>query len=306
MSSNTGGPPADLAELTAAAAGRIARDYHAASYQRMRWRAIASALHGLEPWLSREPNAAVGRWYRLEAKAFEAAVLLLRLMMKDEVPSRQRVAGEVARFEALWSMARAARVHAAETGLLERWPEHRAIWADCFSGKKMAEVVVDVVNVVADVLTEGGNRLREVEPALLTDDAWFEGFWQRFTADLRAEVPVAETWHEDADAVRDERLALSEFGPEYEGWKARRVADPERAEKGTEPAPPPVGDTGRVVLALLRTLPAERALTGSELIAALGVHGFHVDQSTLTSRIIPELKAHGVRNRRGIGYFIRE
>jgi hypothetical protein len=28
------------------------------------------------------------------------------------------------------------------------------------------------------------------------------------------------------------------------------------------------------------------------------------DQSTLTKRIIPELKAYGVKNRRGVGYYI--
>lgn len=68
----------------------------------------------------------------------------------------------------------------------------------------------------------------------------------------------------------------------------------------------PLTRKAAAVFNLLKKLPADRGMTGDEILDALNDQDPPVlmDQSTLTVRIIPELKAKGVRNRRGVGYYI--
>ena len=67
----------------------------------------------------------------------------------------------------------------------------------------------------------------------------------------------------------------------------------------------PLTEQQAAVLSLLKGLPPGGGLTGSELVKRLDLGGQTVSQSGLTTRIMPTLrKHHGVRNRRGVGYYI--
>jgi len=66
---------------------------------------------------------------------------------------------------------------------------------------------------------------------------------------------------------------------------------------------PPLNDTQQAVLDLLRDLPPGKGMTGKQIINALREH--EIDQSTLTSRIIPFLRQHyHVANKRVAGYYL--
>src|SRR5262249_45584287 len=68
-------------------------------------------------------------------------------------------------------------------------------------------------------------------------------------------------------------------------------------------SPPPITPDECAVLDLIQALPSGEGITGKKIVAALKGR---VDQSTLTSRIIPKLKRWwDVDNRRGAGYFVR-
>jgi hypothetical protein len=69
---------------------------------------------------------------------------------------------------------------------------------------------------------------------------------------------------------------------------------------------PPLTDKAAAVLELLKALPCDRGMTGPAILDALNNRQppMNFDQSTLTARIIPELKPRGVKNRRGVGYYI--
>jgi hypothetical protein len=54
---------------------------------------------------------------------------------------------------------------------------------------------------------------------------------------------------------------------------------------------------------ILLALPPYRGLTGPELLAEMDRKGANIDQSTLTKRIIPQLKQLGLQNRRRVGYY---
>lgn len=55
---------------------------------------------------------------------------------------------------------------------------------------------------------------------------------------------------------------------------------------------------------VLLELPSHRGLVGPELVTALKSKGVHIEQSTLTSRIVPELKAYGLETAPRKGYRI--
>jgi len=60
------------------------------------------------------------------------------------------------------------------------------------------------------------------------------------------------------------------------------------------------------VYEILLEQPTYRSMTGPELIKALENRNIFTEQSTLTSRIVPELKPYGVENKPRIGYRIPE
>lgn len=73
---------------------------------------------------------------------------------------------------------------------------------------------------------------------------------------------------------------------------------------GPEPDVPPLSPQATAVYEILLQLPAHRAMTGRELIAALNARHMPIEQSTLTSRIIPALEPYGVESVPRIGYRI--
>ena len=66
----------------------------------------------------------------------------------------------------------------------------------------------------------------------------------------------------------------------------------------------PLSARARAVLQHLESLPVNTAITGPEIVEWLNEQGDLISESTLTSRVIPELKRFGVKNKRRIGYFI--
>ncbi len=75
---------------------------------------------------------------------------------------------------------------------------------------------------------------------------------------------------------------------------------------GTRPSLPPLTKRGRAVFSILQALGPDEGMKGSKIIATLseGKPPDHLDQSTLTKAIIPELKPRGVKNKRGVGYYV--
>lgn len=66
----------------------------------------------------------------------------------------------------------------------------------------------------------------------------------------------------------------------------------------------PLSEKANKVYAILLALPPERGLIGKALLEKLDGQGVFIDHSTLTSRIIPELRPYGVMNKPRIGYYI--
>jgi len=82
---------------------------------------------------------------------------------------------------------------------------------------------------------------------------------------------------------------------------------PENAPTVDIPAElPALSPAAAAVLEILLELPSYRGLTGPKILDALSARNppIHIDQSTLTTRVIPELKAYGIENQRRIGYRI--
>lgn len=84
-----------------------------------------------------------------------------------------------------------------------------------------------------------------------------------------------------------------------------RASDAE-LPKDDHPGSEPLTPSARAVLELLGELPPNAALTGPEILTALDNKKppILLDQSTLTSRIIPALKPHGVKNKPRVGYYL--
>ena len=70
---------------------------------------------------------------------------------------------------------------------------------------------------------------------------------------------------------------------------------------------PPLTTGARAVLEVLQGLKETEAMTGKKILDALANKNepIYIDQSTLTTRIIPALKAYGVQNKKRLGYFVR-
>lgn len=78
--------------------------------------------------------------------------------------------------------------------------------------------------------------------------------------------------------------------------------------RATEPppplAPPPLTETERRVLDVIKAQPDGSGISGREIIRELNRQNFPIEQSTLTRHIIPRLRNfHGVRNRKSVGYY---
>ena len=68
------------------------------------------------------------------------------------------------------------------------------------------------------------------------------------------------------------------------------------------PEEEPLSDTEQAVFDLIVGLPKGKGITGKEICNKVSGLG----PSTLTRHIIPKIKRRGVRNRRGVGYFIAQ
>jgi hypothetical protein len=66
----------------------------------------------------------------------------------------------------------------------------------------------------------------------------------------------------------------------------------------------PVSEKAFQVLRLLRDLQPGQALTGRKICDALAEKNVFVDESVLTTRIIPALRRYGVKNKPRIGYYL--
>jgi len=80
--------------------------------------------------------------------------------------------------------------------------------------------------------------------------------------------------------------------------------EPQRSEQAA--IDKPLTPRARAVLALLKSLGPNEALTTKQILDALGglETPIYLDDSTFYSRIIPELKPHGVQNRPKVGYYL--
>ena len=68
----------------------------------------------------------------------------------------------------------------------------------------------------------------------------------------------------------------------------------------------PLSPTAAAILDALLALPEHRGMTGPEILDHLSQlpDAINTDESTLTSRYIPELRMYGVKNRKKVGYYI--
>ena len=83
------------------------------------------------------------------------------------------------------------------------------------------------------------------------------------------------------------------------------------ASRGNKPIesngadPPPLSKHASAIYEMLCELPGHRAMLGREIIDAIYKKlNILIDESTLTGRLIPELKPYGVENKHRIGYRI--
>lgn len=67
---------------------------------------------------------------------------------------------------------------------------------------------------------------------------------------------------------------------------------------------PALSENATAVYEILLALPTYQAMTGARLLDALHKRDVYIEQSTLTSRIIPELKPYGIENCQRKGYRI--
>lgn len=79
-----------------------------------------------------------------------------------------------------------------------------------------------------------------------------------------------------------------------------------RALAAAPDARQPLSGNAAATYEILMALPSHCALTAPKLIDALGEQDIHISESILTTRVIPELKDWGVRNKPRIGYHIKK
>jgi len=87
------------------------------------------------------------------------------------------------------------------------------------------------------------------------------------------------------------------------------LAPPPATTAEAVPADLPIlSEKASAVLEILLALPSYRGMTGRQILLALDrlEPPIHIDQTTLTKRVIPELKPYGIENKPKIGYRIPE
>ncbi|MEX2216530.1 MAG: hypothetical protein WD768_20625 [Phycisphaeraceae bacterium] len=67
---------------------------------------------------------------------------------------------------------------------------------------------------------------------------------------------------------------------------------------------PMLSQRAATVYELLLSVPAHRGLTGKQIIEALRERDIYIEQSTLTTHILPQLKPYGLEGKRRVGYRI--
>lgn len=78
---------------------------------------------------------------------------------------------------------------------------------------------------------------------------------------------------------------------------------PKTSDK-VETSKEPLSENQAAVYELLKELPKHKAMIGKEILKKLEDKIIIIDQSTLTKNIIPALRPYGIKNKRGVGYYI--
>lgn len=92
-------------------------------------------------------------------------------------------------------------------------------------------------------------------------------------------------------------------GPAACEFLARMIEDETRLPP--KAGRPPMSPDQQAVFELLEKLEPGRAMMGTQIVSELSRKGIGIEQSTLTSRIIPFLKKHySVKNQPGAGYYV--
>ena len=131
--------------------------------------------------------------------------------------------------------------------------------------------------------------------------------YTRYWLPVEFEDDYPNLWKNNYSPIWEFRL--SEKGRRLYTSLSQEIAPPKPPEK-TAPGQAnttflgPLSDNAAAVLDILKKLPADRALTGPKIIEKLADESIFIDQSTLTKSIIPALKAHGVKNKPRIGYYL--
>jgi len=157
------------------------------------------------------------------------------------------------------------------------------------------QLVPDSEHFSDDYAYQFQGYLRETCEWLLTGEGTPDSFREKELTTLENNV-----------AVRDEllRRLFTECPEEY---RAMGLPEPPGGKKGDDgPALPILSDAAAGVYEILIAQPFYQGMTGPQLLDALLARGINIEQSTLTSRIIPELEPYGVENAPRKGYRIPE
>ncbi len=109
-------------------------------------------------------------------------------------------------------------------------------------------------------------------------------------------------------AEEAEKLHIEDVIDKLELWKLQSNAKDAAKPRRQRSSLPPLSPRAFAVRELLRSLPQGKAMTGPDIIAALYERDrtMNMDMSTFTSRIVPELKPYGLRNKPRIGYYLEQ
>lgn len=146
---------------------------------------------------------------------------------------------------------------------------------------------------------------------------------RRRTATLLQETPstAREAILALADVVRQEfpdpvslDTAARELLAAVSTWKAAtgsgsQVPKDDEVDHGvlTQPSAP-LTSKQAAVYEIIAAVPSDRGIKGPQIITALGKlkPPVNMDSSTLTRHVIPVLKSRGVRNKKGVGYYVEQ
>lgn len=187
---------------------------------------------------------------------------------------------------------------------------------------------IDAWIIRADAIAAAVNRRMPVVNGLSEFQTWAAlgeayAVLRRRTATLLQEAPSAarEAVLALADVLREEfpdtdllDVAARELLAAVSMWQAATGSgsqvskdaevDPGLLTKPSDPLTPKQAAVYEIIMAV----PADRGIKGPQILAALGKlkPPVDMDTSTLTRHIIPALKVRGVRNKKGVGYFIEQ